>query len=168
MSENTDYLDDLIFELRMLDVPGDRIGQIMAEAENHLAESGETGPEAFGPARAYASQLASVEGYAPQDKDSQGIWRVLVDGVTARDVLIGVAAFLLCGVGAAALLNGAFALIWEVRTWFGFNPWVLVAGGAALLACFLFFVKFLSDPIVDPRSGRTVDFDRHGHRKPSA
>jgi hypothetical protein len=33
------YLDNLTVQLRLLDVPGDRIGQILAEVETHVADT---------------------------------------------------------------------------------------------------------------------------------
>lgn len=34
------YTNDLLFALRMRDVPGDRIGEVIAEVESHVAETG--------------------------------------------------------------------------------------------------------------------------------
>lgn len=63
-SVDKDWRDDLIIELRLLDVPGDRIGDALMTVEAHITESGESTQEAFGDARAYARDLAS--GAEPQ------------------------------------------------------------------------------------------------------
>lgn len=56
------YVDHLVLALRMRDVPGDRIGQVVAEVEAHLAESRETPAEAFGPAEEYAERVSAALG----------------------------------------------------------------------------------------------------------
>ena len=54
---STDYTRRLILALRLKDVPGDRIGEIVAEVESHVADTGEDPVEAFGTPRAYAASL---------------------------------------------------------------------------------------------------------------
>lgn len=51
------YVTDLQMWLQLRNVPGERIGEITAEVEAHMAESGESAAEAFGPARQYAKQF---------------------------------------------------------------------------------------------------------------
>lgn len=53
------YIDRLVIELRMRDVPGNRIGQIVAEVETHAADSGEDPAEAFGDPATYSEQVAT-------------------------------------------------------------------------------------------------------------
>lgn len=55
------WRDELITELRLLDVPGERIGDALMTVETHVRESGESAEEAFGEARAYARELAGRE-----------------------------------------------------------------------------------------------------------
>ena len=57
---NDKYLDDLTSELRERDVPGVRIGEILAEAQSHLAESGEPAEQAFGTPAHYADSLVAA------------------------------------------------------------------------------------------------------------
>src|SRR5690554_6416017 len=86
MPDKPDYLDELILELRMLDVPGERIGQITTEAENHLVESGQTPELAFGPAREYARELWSREDrQLPKPVDTKNPFAMLVNGMGASD-----------------------------------------------------------------------------------
>ena len=61
-----DYVEQLVLELRMRDVPGDRIGQVAAEVEAHVAESGEDPADAFGPAGEYAEHVRSTLGTPPR------------------------------------------------------------------------------------------------------
>lgn len=52
------WRDDFMLELRLLDVPGDRIGDALMTVQTHVAESGESAEQAFGDPRAYAHELA--------------------------------------------------------------------------------------------------------------
>lgn len=52
------WRDEFVFELRMLDVPGDVIGDALVTADTHVAESGETAQEAFGDPTVYAQEIA--------------------------------------------------------------------------------------------------------------
>jgi hypothetical protein len=54
------YVRDLALALRAQDVPGPRIGEVIAEVEAHVAESGETADEAFGPPDEYAAAIAAT------------------------------------------------------------------------------------------------------------
>lgn len=56
------WRDDFIVELRLLSVPGDRIGDALMTVETHVAESGESAQEAFGDAKAYAREVAEGSG----------------------------------------------------------------------------------------------------------
>lgn len=58
---HTKWRDALLFQLRMKDVPGDRIGDILLEVESHLRETGESPENAFGDAKAYANERAASE-----------------------------------------------------------------------------------------------------------
>jgi hypothetical protein len=166
MSDRTGYLDDLILELRMLDVPGARIGQIVAEAENHLAESGEAPEVAFGSARSYARELwAREDRPLPNAVDTRNPFAMLVSGMTASTWAVMLVSFVLTALGASALLNGVLAAVFGSSTLLGLPAWVLIVGGALMLAAYFLGARRLADPIVDPRTGQQVGFDRHGHRK---
>jgi len=142
------YCDDLLLALRMEDVSGARIGAVLAEVRDHLAESGEDPVEVFGPAQEYAaaishgtepgrtwSLLRSRAGdVVPGAAMGAGVWwtvagvRALVEG---RDAVLTEAHVLLpLLVGVV----GPLVLDWAVgrRRW-----WHLAAvagGGAAALA----------------------------------
>ena len=53
------YCDELLLALRMKDVPGARIGEVLTEVRAHLADSGEDPHEAFGAPADYAAALAA-------------------------------------------------------------------------------------------------------------
>jgi hypothetical protein len=57
----TTYRRDLILALRLREIPGDRIGEIVAEVESHVADTGEEPREAFGPPAEYAASFTGVE-----------------------------------------------------------------------------------------------------------
>src|SRR5699024_8767497 len=52
------YQRSLLVELHRRDVPGPRIGDILAEVDSHVAETGETPNDAFGPPKKYAATIA--------------------------------------------------------------------------------------------------------------
>jgi hypothetical protein len=51
------WAEAFVIELRLLDIPGDALGDALAEVESHCAESGESAAEAFGDPVAYARSL---------------------------------------------------------------------------------------------------------------
>lgn len=57
-SVDRDWAQEFILELRMLDVPGRRIGDALVTVESHVRDSGEPVGEAFGDAIAYAKEIA--------------------------------------------------------------------------------------------------------------
>lgn len=56
------WRDELVLALRMRDVPGPRIGEILAEVDEFCADSGLDAGTAFGDPAAYAASLATSEG----------------------------------------------------------------------------------------------------------
>ena len=53
------WAEELVLELRLADVPGARIGDILATVDAHVRDSGESAEEAFGDARGYAEELTA-------------------------------------------------------------------------------------------------------------
>jgi hypothetical protein len=107
------YLDRLATHLRLRQVPGDRIGEILAEAQAHAAESGEPLAEAFGDPRSYACRWAPDpprrRRVVPGLVGAAG-WAVLTLGATALGVrrpLLGLPAWALVALGAALVLGWA-------------------------------------------------------------
>jgi len=58
------YRDQLVLALRAQEVSGDRVGEVLAEVETHVAETGEDPQEAFGPPRDYANHVVAQLGPA--------------------------------------------------------------------------------------------------------
>lgn len=56
------YRNDLLLALRLRDVPGPRIAEVLAEVESHVGETREDPREAFGDPKAYAEQVADAVG----------------------------------------------------------------------------------------------------------
>jgi acyl-CoA synthetase (NDP forming) len=57
------WCDDLLLALRLRDVPGTRIGEVIAEVQSHVAETGEDPRQAFGTPKEYAAEVAGALGY---------------------------------------------------------------------------------------------------------
>ena len=96
------YLENLTIQLRLLEVPGDRIGQILAEVETHAADTGLDPGDAFGEPGEYAATYAAT---APASAVARGRSRGWL-----RDLgVVGVAA-----VGGSAIGEGAFHLTGSV------------------------------------------------------
>lgn len=53
------YLDNLTIQLRLLEIPGERIGQVLAEVETHVADTGLDPADAFGEPGEYAATYAA-------------------------------------------------------------------------------------------------------------
>ncbi|MDD9206351.1 hypothetical protein PU560_07700 [Georgenia sp. 10Sc9-8] len=51
------WAEDLILELRLREVPGPEIGKVLAEADSHCADSGQSAQDTFGDPVAYARSL---------------------------------------------------------------------------------------------------------------
>jgi hypothetical protein len=88
------WAEALLLELRMLDVPGRRIGAVLAEVEAHVVDSGETAEDAFGDPVRYARSLGLSPG--PTSSRSAAVATVL-------PVAVQVA-------GMSLTIGGAFAL----------------------------------------------------------
>lgn len=144
------WRDDLLLRLRLLDVPGARIGEVLAEVESHLAETGERPREAFGTPKEYAGQVAAALGVTPA-----GPWAQVRSGLSWRDLLLAV----VCGLSGYALATALWALGAGQPTTVGLPTWLVALTAAVVLGgCALRFVRQArhspdADPVVDPRDG---------------
>ncbi len=59
MTLDRKYRDDLVKALRVHEISGTRIGEVVAEVEAHVTETGEDPVEAFGKPRDYARQVVA-------------------------------------------------------------------------------------------------------------
>ncbi|KAA5833635.1 hypothetical protein F1721_15315 [Saccharopolyspora hirsuta] len=58
MTLDAKYRDELLLALRLHEISGERVGEVLAEVEAHVRETGEDPVEAFGSPREYAAQVA--------------------------------------------------------------------------------------------------------------
>lgn len=58
MTLDKKYRDELTLALRLHEISGDRVGEVLAEVETHISETGEDPVVAFGSPREYAAQVA--------------------------------------------------------------------------------------------------------------
>jgi hypothetical protein len=148
------WCDDLLLALRLRDVPGARIGEVLAEVQSHVAETGEDPRSAFGPPREYADEVAGALGVRP----SRGWLHV----VGSSDLLVT----LVMGVGGFLLADGLWSLGAGDTSVFGLSAWATAAVGTLLLgSCILSLLatgrQEPDDTVVDPRTGADmVSFGR--------
>jgi hypothetical protein len=137
MTTSTDkYTLDLVFALRMRNVPGARIGEIVAEVESHIAEAGEDPRDAFGSPKDYALALAPGRGH----------W--LTPSYVGGAVLGALGGWLLAQ-SVIAIILGESAL-------HGVPVWGALLLAVAVIGVMAWWLKTVSDSIVDPRTGRSV------------
>lgn len=100
MKDHERWLDELVLELRLLDVDGRRIGDAVASAREFLTDAGVPAEEAFGSPRTYAQELG-----LPAGAEGERVGRTVF--FAALDVL-GFLAFAFAG--GAAWRGDSFAL----------------------------------------------------------
>jgi hypothetical protein len=146
------WCDELLLALRVRDVPGTRIGEVLAEVQSHLGETGEDPREAFGAPREYADQVATALGVPPA---GNGIWRPLLRSLSWRD-LAGAA---VTGLAAFLLADGLWSLGAGETAVFGLPAWLVALGAALVLAGAIARIGTAArsgradDTVIDPRTG---------------
>lgn len=83
------WVDDLVLELRLRDVPGDVIGDTLAEVDAHVVDSGTPAHEAFGDPVTYATRVAEHAAKVPPDGPRADVLPA-VGGVALVAVIEGV------------------------------------------------------------------------------
>jgi hypothetical protein len=129
------YRRELVPALRAGNVPPERIGEIVAEVESHVADTGEDPREAFGPARDYAAGFRH-----PRSRASVA--------ASVATTLVGALCGFLVAVGIIGLVDGEPA--------FGLPAWVVLAAGLVLWVPALVVALRQSVPVPDPRTGRWI------------
>ena len=141
------YSKELLFALRMRDVPGPRIAEVLAEVDSHVRETGEDPREAFGPPKQYADEVTAALGDAVNVRP---LWRSVLSWTTAVYALGGSA-------GSWFFLDGALAAIAHEQGAFGLPATVSLMLGAAILfasgVAFLRLARQQDNRVLDPRSG---------------
>lgn len=133
------WRDDLVFRLRLKNVSGDAIGDILYEIDSHLRESGETPEQAFGTSKEYAQTRVVNQQSATRQRG---------------DLLPTIFIPCVAGVGGFLLATGAWDLGAASDAWFGLPPWTVLAGGAAILA--FVFLRLPDDLVTDPRTNTPI------------
>jgi hypothetical protein len=147
------YCDDLLLALRAREVPGARIGEVLAEVQSHVAETGEQPEEAFGPPREYADRVADALG-APRS----GMLAVLLRGLGWVDLTVAVVTGLCCFL----LADGLWSVGAGTDGALGLPAGAVSAGAAAVLAASIVRTvragrrERAADAVVDPRTGRDM------------
>jgi len=131
------WRDKAILELRMKNVPGHEIGEILSEVETHVEETGETPDDAFGDPVIYARERAASIEVAPNDASS------LITSAIGG------------GIGGLILAHSAWQLGAGQPVLGGIPAWIGLLLGVAVLA--FVFHRIEPDLITDPRSGRALD-----------
>jgi hypothetical protein len=138
------WCDDLLLALRLRDVPGPRIGEVLAEVQSHVAETGEDPRQAFGSPKEYADAVAGALGVTPG---------TLRDRVRRGDLVLA----LTLGLAGFLLADSLWSLGAGDRGLLGLPAWLLIAvavlvlgGGIVRLVT---VVRRTPDRVVDPRTG---------------
>ena len=150
------WCEDLVLALRLRDVPGARIGEVLAEVQSHLAETGEDPREAFGTPREYAAEVAGALGM--HRRSLSAALRSFGGG--------GLALTVACGLGGYGLADGLWSLGAGEPALFGLPAWPATL--AAVLVLSVCAVRRVAtarenrgDAVLDPRTGaQMVPFAR--------
>lgn len=139
------YRDELLLALRLRDVPGPRIAEVLAEIDSHVAESGEDPTEAFGPPREYANQVVDTfRGGTGSD------WRI---GAVLSSLPIALGA----GLGGYLLASGLWGLASGRPGVLGMSALMTTLAGCALLGGIMLRqltpARRREQCVVDPRTG---------------
>lgn len=101
------YLQQLSGELVGRGLPGERVGQVLAEVDEHVTDSGEDPAQAFGPPAEYAQRVAEVAGPLPPSPTQHVPRALLVAAVSTAGTLLSAEGVLaLLGGGPAPLTAG--------------------------------------------------------------
>ena len=125
------YTRGLMFALRVRHVPSDRIGEVVAEVESHIAETGEDPRDAFGPPQRYAVAVTGP--------------RVAEDSSTWVAIALG-------GASGWMLTRAVFAIINKESEVYGHPTWLAVVEALALAVGAVSAAQRLYRPVVDPRT----------------
>ena len=142
------YRNDLLLALRLRDVPGPRIAEVLAEVESHVGDTAEDPRETFGEPEEYAEQVAAAIGLAGRG----GVrgWLIALEGPAGLVGLLSLAGGLLLPTGLFHLgagTDGPAGLPAAVPVVLGALLWLGV--GLALRSQ----LTGTADRVLDPRTG---------------
>ncbi len=150
MTTRTDdqrYLNELTYALQLQKLSGARIGEILAEVEVHVAQSGESARNAFGDPQDYARQFA----LAPADNAGRAYGGNRYRGGAWSGIVTAAIGGWLLASGTIAGMTG--------ETEIGLPGWWAAALGAAIMIGTFALVPI--NAIIDPRR---PDARRYGRR----
>ena len=134
MTTGTDtYRRELVQALRAGNVPPERIGEIVAEVESHVADTGEHPREAFGPAREYAAGFTRPS----STRGRFSFWVVMALSATSGWLIS----------------RGAFGLV-DSEPVHGMPAWTALLVGVLLWTPAVLAQTRRNAPVPDPRDGR--------------
>lgn len=122
----TAWADAFVVELRLRDVPGDAIGDALAEVETHVVDAGTSAGEAFGDPTRYAVQIAETAA-RPEADDRRAMVPIALGGAALVVTMDGVVAW--SGDGTVDVTGGTVVLVVAMLT----VPFVLQRHGTPLL-----------------------------------
>lgn len=133
------YSRDLLLHLAGRDVSASRIGDIVAEVESHVADTGEDPTDAFGTPKEYAEAVAPRADTARKRRGARAL-QGLCGGITGMMLSVSVT-----------------QLIQQDDTAFGMPTWVaLLIGIAAAVATVVVTTGKGRGRIRDPRTGKAL------------
>jgi hypothetical protein len=143
LSQWPNWRDKVVVELRKREVSGDEIGDILAEAEQHIRESRETPEEAFGNPAAYARNRGPGSGgLDPQLADVGMSWRLLALSIASA-------------IGGIMAASAAWDIGAGHPEWGRFlPPWLALIIGLSVMFAPLSAIG--PDLITDPRTGKPM------------
>ncbi|MCM0639672.1 hypothetical protein [Cellulomonas wangsupingiae] len=105
------WVDAFVLELRLRDVPGDLVGDALAEVESHVLDAGTSADDAFGDPRAYAATIAETAARPTPDEPGAMVPPAL-GGAALVVAITGIVAWL--GDGAVDVTGGTLAVVGAV------------------------------------------------------
>jgi hypothetical protein len=102
------WVDAFVIELRLRDVPGDAIGDLLTEVDSHVVDSGATAHDAFGDPVQYAAQMAETAARTAPDH-ARDLVPSAVGGAALIVVIQGAVAW--AGDGVVEVTGGTLTLV---------------------------------------------------------
>ncbi|WP_116948693.1 hypothetical protein [Jiangella endophytica] len=144
ITDTEKYRRELLTALRLRDVEPDRIGEVLAEVDSHVAETGEDPRDAFGAPADYARVVGEGRrGLTPSEHRTRNAGHALMGAV----------------VGAVSAL-GITAVVRDDETALGVPAWLTLALGVTGAVVGVVLLAVRVRVVRDPRTGRPVDWSQ--------
>jgi hypothetical protein len=86
----TRYLQQLSLELMRRGIPGSRVGEVLAEVDEHVTDTGEDPATAFGAPSEYAARIADTAGPAGLEQSQPSVRSLITDLLSVTGTLLAV------------------------------------------------------------------------------